>query len=74
MKKHQMTLEFLTLKSLIEEHARLDFSNFLSTLFAIFHVINKKFHSARLLIYLVYKQAVLRFLPSLLVYSGLLFY
>ena len=31
-----------TLMSLIEEHARLDFSDFLSTLLAIFHVINKK--------------------------------
>ena len=37
-----------TLKSLIEEHARLDFSDFLSTLLAIFHVINKKLHPARL--------------------------
>ena len=46
-----------TLKSPIEEHARLDFSDFLSTLFAIFHVINEKFHPARLLIYLVKKQA-----------------
>ena len=46
-----------TLKSLIEEHARLDFSDFLSTLFAIFHVINEKFNPARLLIYLVNKQA-----------------
>ena len=32
-----------TLKSLIEEHAPLDFSDFLSTLFAIFHVIKEKF-------------------------------
>ena len=46
-----------TLKSLIEEHAGLDFSDFLSTLFAIFHVINEKFHPARLLIYLLKKQA-----------------
>ena len=47
-----------TLKSLIEEHARLDFSDFLSTLLlAIFHVINKKFHPARLWTYLVKKQA-----------------
>ena len=46
-----------TLKSLIEEHARLDFSDFLSTLFAIFHVIIEKFNPARLLIYLVNKQA-----------------
>ena len=36
----------LTLKSLIEEHARLDFSDSLSTLLAIFH-------PARLLFYLV---------------------
>ena len=63
-----------TLKSLIEEHARLDFSDFLSTLLAIFHVINEKFPPARLLIYLVNKQAGCHFFPSLLVYSGLLFY
>mgnify|MGYP001359363001 CR=1 FL=1 len=44
-----------TLKSLIEEHTRLDFSDFLSTLLAIFYAINKKFHPARLLIYLVNK-------------------
>ena len=42
--------------SLIEEHARLDFSDFLSTLFAIFHVINEKFLPARLLIHLVKNQ------------------
>ena len=35
-----------TLKSLIKEYARLDFSDFFSTLLAIFHVINKKFHPA----------------------------
>ena len=63
-----------TLKSLIEEHARLDFSDFFSTLLAIFHVLNKKFHPARLLIYLVNKQAGCHFFPTLLVYSGLLFY
>jgi hypothetical protein len=63
-----------TLKSLIEEHARLDFSDFLSTLLAIFHVINKKFHPARLLTCLVKKQAGWNFFPTLLVYSGLLFY
>jgi hypothetical protein len=45
-----------TLKSLIEEHARLNLSDFLSTLLAIFHVISKKVHPARLLIYLVNKQ------------------
>ena len=44
-------------RRLIEEHARLDFFDFLSTLFAIFHVINLEFHPARLLIYLVKKQA-----------------
>ena len=44
-----------TLKSLIEEHARIDFSDFLSTLLTIFHVISEKFHPARLLIYLVNK-------------------
>ena len=44
-----------TLNSLIEEHACLDFSNFLSTLLAIFHVISEKFYPARLLIYLVNK-------------------
>ena len=38
-----------TLKSLIEEHAHIDFSDFLSTLLAIFYVINEKFHPARLL-------------------------
>ena len=38
-----------TLKSLIEEHARLDFSDFLSILHAIFHAV-------RLLIYSVNKQ------------------
>ena len=52
-----VNLNLYTLKSLINEHARLDFSDFLSTLFAIFHVINKKFHPARLLIYLVKKEA-----------------
>ena len=66
--------EGATLKSLIEEHARLDFADFLSTLLEIFHVINEKFHPARSLIYLVNKQAGCHFLPSLLVYSGLLFY
>ena len=44
-----------TLKSLIEEHARLDFSDFLPTLFAIFYAINEKFNPACLLIYLVKK-------------------
>ena len=39
-----------------------------------FHVINEKFPPARLLIYLVNKQAGWHFFPSLLVYSGLLFY
>ena len=63
-----------TLKSLIEEHARLDFSDFLSTLLAIFHVINEKFPPARLLIYLVISKQGGTFFPSLLVYSGLLFY
>ena len=46
-----------TLKSLIEEHARLDFSDILSTLLTIFHAINEKVHPARLLIYLVNKWA-----------------
>ena len=63
-----------TLKSLIEEHARLDSSDFLSTLLAIFHVINKKFQPNRLLTYLVKKQAGRNFFATLLVYSGLLFY
>ena len=63
-----------TLKSIIEEYARLDFSDFLSPLLAIFHVINKKFYPARLLIYLVNKQAWLHFFPTLLIYSGLLVY
>ena len=62
-----------TLKSPIEEHARLDFSDFLSNLLAIFHVINKKFHPARLSTYLVKKQAEWNFFLTLLVYSGLLF-
>ena len=57
-----------TLMSLIEEHARLDFSDFHSTLLAIFHVINEKFHPACLLIYLVNQQAVWHFFPTLLVY------
>ena len=51
-----MTGNTFTLKSLIEEHARLDFSNFLSTLLAIFHVINEKFQPSRLSIYLINKQ------------------
>ena len=63
-----------TLKSLIEEHARLNFSDFLSTLLAILHVINEKFHPTRLLIYLVNKPAGWLFFPTLLVYSGLLVY
>ena len=63
-----------TLKSLIEDDARLDCSNFPSTLLAIFHVIKDKFPPAGLLIYLVNKQAGWHFFPSLLVYSGLLFY
>ena len=64
----------ITLKSLIEEHASLNFQNFHSTLFAIFHVVNEKFHPTRLLIYLVDKQAGWYFFPILLVYSSLLFY
>merc|ERR1712051_989827 len=64
----------LTLKSLIEEHACLDLSDFLSTLLAIFHVINEKFPPARLSIYLVISKQVGTFFPSLLVYFGLLFY
>jgi hypothetical protein len=64
-----------TLKSLIEEHARLDFSDFLSTLLAIFKVVNKKFHPARLLIYLVKKADRMEFFfPILLFYFGLLVY
>ena len=66
--------EITTLKSLIEEHALLDFSDFLSPLLAIFHVIYEKFLPDRLLVYLVNKQAGWHFFPSLLVYSGLLFY
>ena len=45
-----------TLKSLIEEHAHLDFSDFLSNLFAIFYVIKEKFHTTCLLIHFVKKQ------------------
>ena len=63
-----------TLNSLIEMHTRLDFSDLLSTLLAIFHVIKEKIPPARLLIYLVNKQAGWHFFPSLLLYSGLLFY
>ena len=36
-----------TLNSLVEEHVRLNFSDFLSTLLAIFHVIKEKIHLAR---------------------------
>ena len=64
----------LTLKSRIEEHARLNFSDFLSTLLAIFHVINETFPPACLLIYLVISKQGGTFFPSLLLYSGLLFY
>jgi hypothetical protein len=53
-----------TLKSLIGEHARLDS-------LAIFHVINEKFHPARLLVYLVNNQEECLFFPTLLGYSGL---
>ena len=63
-----------TLKSLIEENACLDLSDFLSTLLAIFHVINEKFPPARLLIYLVISKQGGTFFPSLRIYSGLLFY
>ena len=47
------------MKSLIEEHARLDFSDFLSTLIKIFHVKNKKVHPVHLLIYLVTSRVAL---------------
>ena len=60
--------------ALIEEHARLDFSDILSTLLAIFHVINEKFHPACLLIYLVNKRAGWHYFPTLLVYFSLLVY
>ena len=40
-----------------EEHARLNFWDFHSTLIAIFHAVNEKSHPARLSIYLVNKQA-----------------
>ena len=63
-----------TQRSLIKEHALLNFSDFLSTLLAIFHVINEKFHPACLLIYLVNKWAGWLFFPTLLVYSCLLVY
>ena len=53
-----------TLKSLIEEYARLDFSDFLSTLLAIFHVINTKFHPARLLTYFSKKASRVEFFPN----------
>ena len=57
LKNHLISKYSHTLKSLIEEHARLDFSDFLSTLLAIFHVIYEKIHPACLLIYLVNKHA-----------------
>ena len=50
----------------MEEHARLDFSDFLFTLLAICHIIKEKFHPAHLLIYLVNKQAGWHFFPRLL--------
>ena len=59
----------------MEEHARLNFSDFLSTLLeTFFYVINEKFYPTLFLIYLVNKQAGRHFLPTLLVYSGLLVY
>ena len=53
----------ITLKSLINEHARLAFLEKISTILSIFHVINIKFHHTRLLIYLVNKQAGWCFFP-----------
>ena len=50
-----------TRKSLIEEHARLNLSNFLSTLLANFYGLNEKFYPAPLLIYLVNKKAGCQF-------------
>ena len=66
----QINVDLYTLKSLIEEHACLDFSDLLSTLLTIFHGINKKFHPARLLTYLLKKKAGWNFFLTLLVYSG----
>ena len=51
-----------TLKSL-NEHARLAFLEFFSTILSFFHVINEKFHLTRLLIYLVNKQTGCLFSP-----------
>ena len=68
MAKHNWVMHWTTLKSLIEDHARLDFSDFLSTLLAIFHVIiNETFHP-------VNKQGGWHVFPTLLVYYGLLLY
>ena len=53
----------IDLKSLINEHARLAFLEFFSTILSFFHVINKQFHLTRLLIYLVNKQAGWHFFP-----------
>ena len=54
---HTRSMYILTLKSLIEEHACLDLSDFLSTLLAIFYVRNEKSHPARLCINLLIKKA-----------------
>ena len=63
-----------TLQSVINEHARLAFLEKFSTILSIFHVINTKFHHARLFIYLVNKQLGWHFFSSILFYSGLLVY
>ena len=55
----------LTLKSLIEEHVRLDFSDFFFHPAHNFYVANKKFHPAGLFIYLVNKQAGQHFFSNL---------
>ena len=47
----------LYIQLFIEEQAHLNFSDCLSTLLEIFHIINKKFHPALFLIHLENKQA-----------------
>ena len=67
-------MEFPTLKSLIEEHARLDFSDFLSTLFAIFSCNKQKIPPCSFIDLLSEKAGRRILFPTLLVYSGLLVY
>jgi hypothetical protein len=50
----------------------LSFFRCLSTLLAIYHVMNEKFHPAHLLIYVVNKQVEWHFFSNPAHYSGLL--